>query len=46
MSGRFWNAHTRPWPIVTVSVLEYRPEVNKNLEKKYPERNKVVEQCP
>lgn len=34
--------HCPPWPIVTVSVLEYRPEVSKNLEKRYPERDGVA----
>jgi hypothetical protein len=39
-SGMLLLDHCLPWPIVTVSVLECRPEVSKNLEKKYPERNK------
>lgn len=37
--GMLIQNHCPPWPIVTVSVLEYRPEVRKNLEKKYPERD-------
>lgn len=38
--------HCLPWPIVTMSVLECRPEVTKNLEERYPERTKVVGSVP